>query len=168
MNDEWVAPKNLIATHFMAKWLNNWEYAYVIYILIHIYIKTLSHNTVDSCGGRQVFIHRFLFGEHWAGKDNFPSFNARRLHVIYINVSLQRAQMHFLLGSCFCPLFLILNGLAFIFLSLSAYVKLFRPLETFLSTYVSSLRNFYFGCFNSLIEVNIYQFISICKALNTT
>lgn len=68
INDEWVSPKYFTATHFMVKWLNHWKYAYVIYILILIFLKTLSHSNVESYGGRQVFIHRFLFGEHWAGR----------------------------------------------------------------------------------------------------
>lgn len=135
MNDEWVAPKYLTATHFTVKWWNHRGYAYVIYILICIFLKTLSHSTVESCGDRQVFIHRFLFGKHWAGRDNFPSFNARRL-TCYLYQCLPTE------GISYCPLFLILNCLAFFF---SAYVKLFRPLGTFLSTYVPSLSNFYFG-----------------------
>lgn len=162
MNDEWVAPKYLTATHFTVKWWNHRGYAYVIYILIRIFLKTLSHSTVESCGDRQVFIHRFLFGKHWAGRDNFPSFNARRL-TCYLYQCLPTEGI-----SCWAAAFVLYFWSLIVWLFFfSAYVKLFRPLGTFLSTYVPSLSNFYFGHFNSLIQVSIYQF-TICKALNTT
>lgn len=88
-------------------------------------------------------------------------------HDIYINVFFSSQGPRCLI--CWASAFFLYFWSLIIWLNFSAYVKLFRPLGNFLSTYYRpSLSNFYFGCSSSLIQVSIYQLTTICKALNTT